>query len=213
MNVYLVLWFVVLASILWGTRTVIAKQTDSQPLSYEQEFQVTHADSNHLLTNIGCWSPDSSWLTFDTRSALDGSVFDAQTIQMVEVKTGQVQTLYRSQNGAQCGVVTYHPIRNQVVFILGPEHPTSDWQYSAPRRQGVLVDIDHPGAATPLDARDLVPEFTPGALRGGTHVHTFSADGLLVASTYEDAILDQMLQTQPATQSLGLQLYRACYQA
>ena len=44
-----------------------------------------------------------------------------------------------------------------------------------------------------LDARDLLPdpegEFTPGALRGGTHLHSFSPDGIIVSSTYEDAVL------------------------
>ena len=44
-----------------------------------------------------------------------------------------------------------------------------------------------------LDARDLLPDlkggFTPGALRGGTHLHSFSPDGTIVSSTYEDAVL------------------------
>ena len=40
-----------------------------------------------------------------------------------------------------------------------------------------------------LDARDLLPPFTPGALRGGTHVHQFSPDGHVVSSTYEDHVL------------------------
>jgi hypothetical protein len=35
----------------------------------------------------------------------------------------------------------------------------------------------------------LTPPFTPGALRGGSHVHQFSPDGLLVSFTYEDHVL------------------------
>jgi hypothetical protein len=40
-----------------------------------------------------------------------------------------------------------------------------------------------------LDACDLSPPFTPGALRGGSHVHVFNPDGALVSFTYEDEVL------------------------
>ncbi|HEY8504980.1 MAG TPA: DUF3748 domain-containing protein, partial [Gemmataceae bacterium] len=56
-------------------------------------------------------------------------------------------------------------------------------------RRGVVVRAGRPGVAVNLDARDLTPPFTPGALRGGTHVHTFSGDGEWVAFTYEDHVL------------------------
>ena len=168
-----------------------------QSQNYPVERQLTNAPHGHLLTNIGAWSPDSAWLAYDTRGSLDGSVFNGQTIQRVHVATGQVDTLYRSVHGAHCGVVTYHPFLDQVVFILGPEDPTENWQYGPSHRQGVIVDCNNPGFGAPLDARDLVPNFTRGALRGGTHVHTFSSDGKLVASTYEDALLDK-LSSAPA---------------
>jgi hypothetical protein len=77
-----------------------------------------------------------------------------------------------------------------VVFILGPEHPTDDWQYSASHRQGMLVDVSRPGEATTLDARDLVAPYTTGALRGGSHVHVFSGDGEWVSFTYDDHVLE-----------------------
>lgn len=166
-----------------------------QAQNFPVERQLTFAPQGHLLTNIGAWSPDSAWLVYDTRNSLDGSVFNGQTIQRVHVATGEVETLYRAIHGAHCGVVTYHPILDRVVFILGPEDPTEDWQYGPSHRQGVIVDCNNPGFAAPLDARDLVPNFTPGALRGGTHVHTFSSDGKLVASTYEDALLDKLSST------------------
>ena len=163
-----------------------------QAQNFPVERQLTYAPQGHLLTNIGAWSPDSAWLAYDTRDSLDGSVFNGQAIQRVHVATGEVETLYRSARGAHCGVVTYHPTLDQVVFILGPEDPTDDWQYGPSHRQGAIVDCDNSGQAKLLDARDLVPDFTPGALRGGTHLHTFSSDGKLVASTYEDALLDKL---------------------
>jgi hypothetical protein len=42
-----------------------------------------------------------------------------------------------------------------------------------------------------LDARDLTPPFTPGALRGGSHVHVWDAAGDRVSFTYEDHVLAQ----------------------
>ena len=152
--------------------------------------RITFAPHGHMLTNAATWSPDSRWLVFDTRSTPDGAVFDGGRIARVDVTTGRVETLFESRHGACCGVVTASPVDDRVVFILGPERPTADWQYGPARRQGVVVDASRPGVAERLDARDLVAPFTPGALRGGTHVHVWSPDGRLVSATYEDAVLD-----------------------
>ena len=152
--------------------------------------QITFAHHGHILTNGGAWSPDGAWIVYDIRSDAAGSVFDGTRIEAVEVATGRVEVLYESVHGACCGVVTASPIDDRVVFILGPEHPTADWQYGPARRRGVIVRCGAPGVAEDLDARDLVAPFTPGALRGGTHLHQFSPDGRMVSFTYEDALLD-----------------------
>jgi len=76
---------------------------------------------------FGRLTANGSW--YDTRSDSEGAVFDGQTIAMVNVATGRVDELYRARNGAHCGVVTFHPREWKVAFILGPEHPTDDWQY------------------------------------------------------------------------------------
>jgi hypothetical protein len=62
------------------------------------------------------------------------------------------------------------------------------------RRRGVVVDAAKPGVAISLDARDLLPPFTPGALRGGSHVHVFSPDGEWVSFTYEDHVLSPVAE-------------------
>ncbi len=156
-------------------------------LALAQERQLTHAPYGHVLTNVNVWSPDSRWIVYDVRTV--DSVFDGTRIEQVEVATGEVQTLYETKNGTACGVVTYHPREPKIVFVHGPEHPTSEWSYGMTRRRGVLVEVGRPGVARSLDAMNYAPPFTPGALRGGSHVHVFSPDGAWVSNTYEDDVL------------------------
>lgn len=162
------------------------------------ERQITTAANGHLLTNHAVWSPDSRWIVYDTRSTPDGSVFDGTSIERVEVESGEIERLFKSTDGAHCGVATYHPSDSIVVFILGPKHPTDSWDYGPSRRQGVLVPTDQPDGSINLDARDLTPPFTDGALRGGTHVHQFDPTGQLVSSTYEDQWLVWAAESPPA---------------
>jgi dipeptidyl aminopeptidase/acylaminoacyl peptidase len=97
-----------------------------------------------------------------------------------------------------------NPVDGRIAFILGPEDPTPDWQYCAWHRRGVLLDPERPGEIANLDARDVSPPFTPGALRGGSHVHQFSPDGRLVSFTYEDHVLATVAaQVRDADASLG----------
>ena len=160
------------------------------PNAMPAERQITSAPHGHVLTNVGVWSPDSRWIAYDVRSS-DG-IFDGTRIERVKVDTSRVEVLYESVNGAACGVVTWHPTQPQVAFIHGPEHPTADWSYGASRRRGAVVDANLPGVARPLDAMNYAPPFTPGALRGGSHVHVFSPDGAAVSFTYEDEVLARL---------------------
>lgn len=153
------------------------------------ERQVTDRPGGHILTNTNVWSPDGRWIVYDTRSDPAGEKFDGQTIEIVGVETGEIRQVYRARNGAHCGVATFSPRDQKVVFILGPENPTPDWQYGPSHRQGIMVHIDRPHEAEPLDARDIIPPFTPGALRGGSHVHVFSGDGAWASFTYDDHVL------------------------
>lgn len=176
----------------WGV-LLLAISMSCHPTNESQptEIQVTHGPGGRILTNTGIWSPDSQWIVYDTRSDAAGEKFDGSRIEMVNVRSGEVRVLYESRNGAHCGVVTFHPRQSRVVFILGPENPTSDWQYNAYHRQGVIVDTAKPGVAVNLDARDIVPPFTAGALRGGSHVHVWAPEGERVSFTYEDHVLAQ----------------------
>lgn len=153
--------------------------------------RLTHGPTNHVLTNTGVWSPGGDWIYYDVRSGT-GTTFDGNRIERVNVVTGDVEVVYQSSHGANVGVVTTSPIDDRVVFIRGPQHPTPDWSYAFWHRRGVIVDIDVEHAsrfASPLEAADYRPPFTPGALRGGTHVHVFSPNASLVSFTYDDHVL------------------------
>jgi hypothetical protein len=167
------------------------------------ERQITNTRSGHILTNIGVWSPNGEWIVYDTRSTPAGDKFDAERIELAGVADGKTKELYRARNGAHCGVATFHPRQDKVAFILGPEHPSPDWQYCAWHRQGVIVELANPGRALNLDARDLTPPFTPGALRGGSHVHVWDPVGEWVSFTYEDHVLSGF-QQETADQEVNL---------
>lgn len=159
--------------------------------------QITFAPHGHILTNTAVWSPDSRRIVYDIRSDAEGSLFDGTRIETVDVASGEVHSVYQSRNAACCGVATFHPRAERVVFISGPEHPDAGWSYGAARRQGVMVDMHGSDEASPLDARDLTSPFTPGALRGGSHVHVYAPDGARVSFTYEDHILSRFVEPGP----------------
>ncbi len=152
--------------------------------------QLTFALHDHVLTNCIVFSPDSEWIVYDIRSK-QGSAFDGDRIERVRIRDGQIETLFRAQHGAYCGVATYSPTCDEVVFIYGPEHPTNDFTYGPARRQGLILDLGTREHRI-LDARDLAAPFTPGALRGGSHVHVFCPDGSLVSFTYDDYVLESL---------------------
>ena len=156
--------------------------------------RVTSSPNGHILTNAQVWSADGEWIYFDLRSDRHGSVFDSREICRVHVQTGEEEVVYRAIGQACCGVVLAHPIEEKIVFIHGPEYPNSAWSYGAARRGGMLLHI---GQAFPerLDARDMVEPFTPGAHRGGSHVHQFSPAGDWISFTYEDEYLDALLRS------------------
>ena len=159
------------------------------------ETAITSDVNGHILTSLNVFSPDSNWIVYDERSDLEGAKFDSASITRDNVKSGAIGTIYQARNGAFVGGVTYNPKKNSVVFIHGPENPTPDWSYAGHHRAGMRVDLAKPSQAKPsvgvnLDARDITPPFTPGALRGGSHVHIYAPDGEWLSFTYQDHVLN-----------------------
>jgi hypothetical protein len=155
--------------------------------SFMPTRQITSAAHGHIIANRNVWTADSRSILYDVRD--DETVFSGNRIERVEVDSGRVEVLYESAHEAKCGVPTCSPIDDRYVFIHGPEHPTNDWGYCAWHRRGAIGRLSEPNRIANLDAQDFLPPFTPGALRGGTHLHMFSPDGRMVASTYEDHVL------------------------
>ena len=157
-----------------------------QRLSMDEK-QITFAARHHQLTNINVWSADSQWLAYDVRPS--GASFTGQTIERVNVASGVSEVLYQAHDGAHVGVVTVSPqLPPRYVCIHGPEHPDAEWHYDFHHRRGVIIQD---GEARTLDACDITPPYTPGALRGGSHVHVFSPDGSRLSFTYNDHVMHQ----------------------
>jgi len=159
------------------------------------EVQITFDPKNHDLDKCDNFSPGDKWLVYDTRTWATG-IGGNSNIEKVNVETGEIVRLYKTPNqteyGPGCGAPSYSPVENKVVFIRGPANADAERPYGFFRRTGVVVDESRPGKLVFLDARDVTPPFTPGALRGGTHRHEFSGDGKWVGFTYNDAVMAEL---------------------
>jgi hypothetical protein len=162
-----------------------------------QEIQLTFEPRNHDLDNNDDFSPDDKWLVYDTRGPIPeqpvSEIGANSNIEKVNVETGEVVIVYETENqtpyGPGVGAASYHPIENKIVCMHGLLNSSKERPYWFWRRRGVLLDESQPGKFIPLDARDVTAPFTPGALRGGTHRHEWSADGQWIGYTYNDAIM------------------------
>ena len=156
------------------------------------EKQLTFDPRGHQLTNINVWTADSQWLAYDVRPK--GSEFSGSTIERVNITSGEVEILYRATLGAHVGVVTVSADpQSRYAFIHGPENPDSTWKYDFHHRRGVILNPAVSSEVVTLDALDITPPYTPGALRGGSHVHVFSPDGSRLSFTYNDHVMHESI--------------------
>lgn len=172
------------------------KETEGDTFGHLQEVQLTYGEKGHFLHTVQAFSPDDSWLVYDTRND-DTHIGRTCCIEMVHVDSLTVKRLYhikkQTEYGPGVGAVTFNPKRNQVLFIHGLPNSNKDRPYGFSRRTGVSLMVDT--IISPpifMDARDVIPPFTPGALRGGTHAHTWSPDGNWVSFTYNDALFAEL---------------------
>lgn len=163
-----------------------------------KEIQLTNTSDGHMLNTTQVFSRDGKWLVYDTRNH-DSKIASTGSIAMVNTIDGEVVTLYYTENqtefGPGVGAATFSPVSDRIIFIQGVRNADKKRPYSFTRRTGVAIDTDNPGKAIFMDARDIVAPFTPGALRGGTHAHSWSGDGQWLSFTYNDYILEQRSKT------------------
>lgn len=157
-----------------------------------EEVLISHdTTKNYDLDGRHNFSPDDKWLVYDTRPE-EGGIAACKTIERINIETGEVKVIYSADShiyGPGVGAASYSPIEDKVVFIHGLQNCSTERPYEHWRRTGVIVNVNNPNIPIFMDARDVTPPFTPGALRGGTHDHEWSSDGVWIAFTYNDEIM------------------------
>ncbi|MGV3764207.1 DUF3748 domain-containing protein [Parapedobacter sp.] len=169
------------------------------------ETQLTCAAQGHTLHNTQVFSKDGRWVVYDTRND-DTRIGSTGSIEMVNIKTKEVRILYetahQTDDGPGVGAATFSPMQDRVLFIHGIRNADASRPYGMTRRTGVAVDIGYPGKPIFMDARDIAPPFTTGALRGGTHAHSWSSDGKWISFTYNDYVMDQLAKMDTTVRDL-----------
>jgi hypothetical protein len=162
------------------------------------ERQLTFDACGHTLYHSGCFSKDDLWLVFDSRND-ETKIGSTATIKIVNTKTGEIRTVYQTpgqtEYGPGVGAASFSPVEDKVVFIHGLFSANADKPYGFTRRTAIAVDINKPMQPIVMDARQVTEPFVPGALRGGTHAHSFSPDGQWLSFTYNDAVMEQLAMT------------------
>lgn len=168
----------------------------------EQPIQLTFGNYGHTLHHCQVFSPDNQWIVYDTRND-DTQIGTTTRIERVNVVTKEIEVLYEVVNpnefGPGVGAATYSPTEDKVIFIHGLDNATKDKPYGIARRSAVAIDVSFPNVPIHLDARNVIEPYTKGALRGGTHSHSWHPNGELISFTYNDEVLaDQNLPNERA---------------
>lgn len=162
------------------------------------EQQHTTGKYGHTLNATQVFSPDDNWVVYDTRND-DTHIGRTDGIEMVNITTGEVIRLYttprQTQHGPGVGAVAWNPRRDEIIFIHGLQHADAAKPYSMTRRFGALLKPHTARTLRHADARIIQEPFIAGALRGGTHAHTWSGDGAWISFTYNDEVHEQHIRT------------------
>lgn len=171
----------------------------------KKETQLSKSEIGHTLNTGQVFSHDNEWIVFDHRNN-DGDIKITDGIGIINVNTGEERLIYKVDNqtvhGPGVGAASFSPVENKVIFIHGIRNAAADKPYDFTRRTGVAINIKEPQQPIFMDARQVEPPYIIGALRGGTHAHSWSGDGQMISFTYNDYVLEQLAKTDPKVKDL-----------
>jgi hypothetical protein len=158
------------------------------------ETVLTSGKYGHTLNATQVFSQDDSWIFYDTRNE-DSHIQSTGTIEKVNVETGEVVKVYTVEKqtafGPGVGAVACHPYEDKIVFIHGLLNCDEQQPYGFTRRFGAIVDTDKLSFVH-AEGRTIKEPLVAGALRGGTHAHTWSGDGKWISFTYNDYLMEML---------------------
>ncbi|WP_175455260.1 DUF3748 domain-containing protein [Pricia antarctica] len=170
-----------------------------------KEQQLTEGNRGYFLNQAQVFSSDNRWIVFDNRND-DTQIIKNGSIGMVNVNTREIRNVYtatdKNEFGPGVGAAVFNPKTNEVVFIHGLANADSVRPYTFTRRTAVSVAPFETSKPVRLDARDISPPFTPGALRGGTHAYSISGDGQWISFTYNDGLMAELAKTDATIKDL-----------
>lgn len=148
-----------------------------------REQQITHGPIQKDLDDNINFSPDGRLLCFDCRgkSGINGN----RRIGYIDLKAGRTVIFYEQKPPA-LGVGAVSFLSNTEVVCI--HALLSGLTYDFTVRGGRIIPIAPGAPGRWLDSRNVLPPFTPGALRGGTHKHEPDASGQWIGFTYNDHI-------------------------
>ncbi|RFS24697.1 DUF3748 domain-containing protein [Chitinophaga silvatica] len=162
---------------------------------FRNAVQLTFEQQGHTLNSTQCFSANDSLVVFDTRNE-DTKIASTNTIGILNIYTKEIKILYTIPNnteyGPGVGAATFSPREDRVMFIQGILNADKSNPYSITRRTGVSIALKHPDNVRFMDARNIYAPYTPGALRGGTHAHSWNYDGKWISFTYNDAVMEKL---------------------
>lgn len=172
------------------------------------EIQLTNGKHGHTLNATQIFSPDGKWLVFDTRND-DTHISRTGSICKLNIASKEIVELYKTKNqsiyGPGVGAAAWNPVNDQIIFIHGLLNCDKEKPYSFTRRFGAIISGNHEAGenaeigvpqsshnGTAAEGRNIQEPFSKGALRGGTHAHTWSADGKWISFTYNDYLMEYL---------------------
>ena len=172
------------------------------------EIPLTNGKHGHTLNATQIFSPDGKWLVFDTRND-DTHISRTGSICKLNITTKEIIEIYKTKNqsmhGPGVGAAAWNPVNDQIIFIHGLLNCNEEKPYGFTRRFGAIISGNHEAGENAeigvrqqcyhAEGRNIQEPFTKGALRGGTHAHTWSADGKWISFTYNDYLMECLEKT------------------